>query len=152
MKLNQSNMIQVADEFADEMHKSQSRWDGSPYIEHPRAVADSLFTTYLKVVALLHDVLEDTDATVEDLQAIGFDKEITDAVVAITHREGEEYSDYIIRLSNNYYAYMVKKADLKHNLSDLKGNKHKQRRDKYMLAYQLLDALEENMVLKSELD
>lgn len=70
------------------------------------------------VVALLHDVVEDTDYTLKDLSDRGFSKEVTDALELITHGEGVPYMDYVALIKDNPVARAVKLADLKHN-SDL---------------------------------
>ena len=79
------------------------------------------YDTYLlyeraKVVAMLHDVLEDTDTTMEDLKKIGFDDTVLEAVDAITRREDEGYFKYIVMVKRNEMAALVKKFDLKHNM------------------------------------
>lgn len=121
-------------EIALAAHEGQTRWGGEPYISHPLAVSKMVMTPEEKVVALLHDVVEDTDVTLEDLEQHGFGDRIIRAVDALTHREGEEYYHYIERLSGNDIAIEVKLADLRHNLSDLDAKKHKGMINKYKLA------------------
>lgn len=90
---------------------------GISYVEHPRRVAAMIEDERAKVVALLHDTLEDTNYTYEDLIALGFPKEIVDAVSILTIRKGEKYPEYIDRViqSNNLLALTVKKSDMEDN-------------------------------------
>ena len=79
-----------------------------------------------KIVALLHDVIEDTDITIEYLRQVGFSQTITDAVEALTKIEGEDYMMFIERVSFNDLAVFVKIQDLKYNMdiSRLNGKPH----------------------------
>ena len=70
------------------------------------------------IVALLHDVVEDTEYTIDDLIRMGFDKAVTDAIALMTHAEGVDYMDYVRQIQKNPVAKAVKLADLRHN-SDL---------------------------------
>lgn len=95
---------------------------GVPYIKHPQAVADMLDTPEEKAAGLLHDVVEDTFVRFDDLVAMRFPKEVTDAVYAETRQirggQKEKYFDYIRRIKRSGpIAINVKKADLKHNSS-----------------------------------
>jgi (p)ppGpp synthase/HD superfamily hydrolase len=144
-----AEMHRRAVEIATEAHKEQKRWGGEPYITHPIAVAEAFgLKTHprLKITAILHDVLEDSDVTEDDLLQ-DFPVEIVDALVLMTHKPGESYADYIMRIRGvegerglaHNLALKVKMADLRHNLSDLNDpKKHRQRRDKYELALKLL--------------
>lgn len=99
-------------------HKDQVDKSGMPYVYHPFHLAEQMDDEYAVCVALLHDVAEDTDITVEDLKAQGFPKEVTDALTLMTHDNDTEYLDYVRALSSNPIARKVKRADLLHN-SDL---------------------------------
>ena len=101
--------------FAYKAHEGQVDKGGVPYIFHPFHVAEQMHTEAEVCVALLHDVIEDTDYTEEDIRKLGFDAEIVDAVVAITKLPGEDYMDYIRRLKQNALARAVKEADIVHN-------------------------------------
>lgn len=92
-------------------------WDKNsvPYILHPLTVMSFVSGDDEKIVAVLHDVVEDTDLTLDDLKEFGFDDVIVDAVDAVTKRKGEDYFDYIARVKENPIAIEVKLADLKHN-------------------------------------
>lgn len=73
--------------------------------------------TVVGIVGALHDVVEDSEWTCEDLRKEGFSEEIVEAIDAISKREGEIYTDFIKRISKNELATIVKLADLSHNLS-----------------------------------
>lgn len=106
------------------MHAGQEDKGGQPYVMHVIRVMMELKEPELKVAALLHDLLEDTDLTAEDLLAYGFSEE-TIKVVALLSREPEEpYMDYIRRLSGDERAIKVKLSDLKdnQNRTRLKGS------------------------------
>ena len=101
-----------------EAHKDQTDKTGLPYIFHPFHLAEQMKDEYTTVTALLHDVVEDTDYTLQDLQNMGYPDEVIQALTLLTHDDGSEYMDYVKRLKNNPIARAVKLADLKHN-SDL---------------------------------
>ena len=84
---------------------------GAPYIEHPKRVAARLEEPAEKVVALLHDVVEDTDTTLDKIREC-FGPETAEAVNAITHRKGEPWADYLARVKANPIAKAVKIPDL----------------------------------------
>lgn len=102
--------------FVEEFHHGQYDKIGAPYILHPVFVAEQMDTEKATIVALLHDVIEDTSITLDDLRDKGYSDEIIVAIDALTRRTGETYSAYIERLSNNKLARHVKIADLRHNL------------------------------------
>ena len=101
-----------------EAHKDQTDKTGLPYIFHPFHLAEQMKDEYTTVTALLHDVVEDTDYTLKDLQNMGYPDEVITALSLLTHDDSSEYMDYVKRLKNNPIARAVKLADLKHN-SDL---------------------------------
>ena len=88
---------------------------GVAYIEHPRAVAAKLDGEKEKIVALLHDTVEDTDATIEEIKVI-FGDEIAEAITCLTHDKNVPYMEYIKGLKHNELARKVKLADLSHNM------------------------------------
>lgn len=108
-------------EFIKEKHKGQTRIQGTPYYMHPLEVSNILdkkgFPKDYQIVALFHDLLEDTDTTYEELVEIS-NKEIADAVRLVTKEKGYAMSDYINRIMRNDMARMVKLADRLHNLSE----------------------------------
>lgn len=120
---------------ATEAHEGQRRWNGDPYITHPIRVAGNFVNEGLRCIAVLHDVIEDTDETVESLINKGVGNEIIFAVNILTKKEDQDYTEYIEKVKFHGISKVVKQADLKDNLSDLKkGNL----RDKYMLAQKYL--------------
>ena len=98
-----------------EAHKDQVDKTGMPYVFHPFHLAEQMKDEESTIVALLHDVAEDTDYTLEDLREMGFSKAVIDALTLLTHEEGVPYMDYIAALNSNPLARVVKLADLAHN-------------------------------------
>lgn len=101
-----------------EAHRGQSDKSGMPYVFHPFHLAEQMEDEESTVVALLHDVVEDTAYTMDDLRDKGFGDRILDAIRLLTHDESVPYMEYILRIKQNPIAKAVKLADLKHN-SDL---------------------------------
>ena len=97
-------------------HKGQKDKAGHDYILHPIRVSERCDDPRAKIVALLHDTIEDTDVTADYLREEGFTEEIVEAVLAVTRREGEEYNDYVRRAAQNELGRMVKRADLEDNM------------------------------------
>lgn len=87
-----------------------------PYILHPLRVMFSLDNPILKTIALLHDLIEDTQITISDLRTFDFPDEILDAILALTKKNNETYDDFIARVNQNALAKQVKIADLKDNM------------------------------------
>ncbi len=110
-------------DIAVHVHKGQKDRYGKNYIFHPIRIMMRMTSMTEKIVALLHDVVEDSEWTVDQLANDGFPAEITDAVDAISKREGEAYFDYIERLRKNFLAARVKMADLEDNM-DLRRIAH----------------------------
>ena len=126
-----------------EAHKNQVDKSGMPYVFHPFHVAEQMTDEAATIVALLHDVVEDTDYTLEDLAAEGFGKEILEAVALMTHEDDVPYLDYVAKLKENPIARAVKLADLAHN-SDLSrigevDEETRERLEKYKKAMALLE-------------
>lgn len=139
-------------EFAMQKHEGQLDKGGKPYILHPIEVALSLYKESDKIVALLHDVLEDTDATIDDLRAIGLLSEEIDAIQLLTKPKKEDYIHYVKRVAENPIARRVKMADLRHNmdldrLSEI-TEKDIKRKEKYEHAYQILYDADVNNILR----
>ena len=128
-------MIDLARIIATKAHKGQKRWNGKPYITHPERVSLQVKKDEEKIVAWLHDVIEDTNINIVHLY-VEFGSIIGDAVDAITKREGERYLDYILRVKSNELARVVKIADIKDNLQSLKKGSMK---DKYEMAIYFLE-------------
>ena len=140
--LSYNEQFQIALELAVEKHKNQTDKAGNPYILHPLHVMENENRKEGKIVAILHDIIEDTDITEDYLFKIGLSKRIVDAVVALTRSEDMDYQEYIKNLSSNPLAKEVKLADLEHNM-DLKRlptleEKDLERNRKYQIAYHYL--------------
>lgn len=112
-------MYSTALKIAIQAHSGQFRKQSCvPYIVHPLRVANSFNDNTMKSIAILHDVIEDTDITLEYLSKLGFPGNVITALDALTKRDGEEHFEYIKRLRNNKEAIQVKIADIVDNLSD----------------------------------
>jgi (p)ppGpp synthase/HD superfamily hydrolase len=98
-----------------EAHKDQVDKSGMPYVFHPFHVAEQMTDEVTTIVALLHDVVEDTDYTLDNIAAMGFGQDVMDALALMTHDKSAPYLDYVARLKSNRIAREVKLADLKHN-------------------------------------
>ena len=128
-----------------EAHKDQVDKSGLPYVFHPAHVAEQMTDEATTIVALLHDVVEDTDYTLEDLAAEGFGKDILEAVALMTHEDDVPYLDYVAKLKDNPIARAVKLADLAHN-SDLSrigevDEETRERLEKYKMVTALLEGI-----------
>lgn len=100
-----------------EMHKGQTDKSGQPYFLHPMRVALNCDTPDQKIVAFLHDILEDTPMTPDNLRDFGFSAEIIEAIKSVTRAEGESYDEFIARCSLNSIGRYVKIRDLEDNLN-----------------------------------
>lgn len=110
------NMLEKAIITAAKAHMGQEDKGGHPYILHPIRVMLGCESMEEKTVAILHDVLEDTLLTAEDLAREGFPPEIVEAVVCLTREEGGDYAIYIEKVCRNRLAAGVKLADLADNM------------------------------------
>lgn len=108
---------QIALKFIAEKHNGQKRMNGNPYIIHPIRVSQEVSGDIAKTCALLHDTVEDTKTTFEEIKSI-FGEEIAVVVEVLTHRKGESYDEYIARVKTNEIATAVKIADISDNLAD----------------------------------
>lgn len=124
-------------------HKEQVDKSGMPYVFHPFHLAEQMKTEETTIVALLHDLVEDTEYTIEDLTNMGFEKSITDAIALMTHADDVEYMDYVRAIKSNPIAKAVKLADLRHNSDlsrlDVVNEKALKRREKYLKAITILE-------------
>ena len=123
-------------------HKDQTDKSGMPYVFHPFHLAEQMPDEDTTIVALLHDVIEDTPYTLDDLRAMGFNEQVLDALALMTHDKRIPYMDYVAKIKGNKIAKTVKLADLKHN-SDLSrlnnvDEKAMKRIEKYRQAIALL--------------
>lgn len=138
---NMKTRIEKALEMARKAHMNQVDKAGLDYINHPIYVSSHCATEDEKIVGLLHDTVEDTDLTIDEIKE-EFGDVIAEAVDAITHRKGEGYKEYLTRLKQNSIARNVKLQDILHNAdisrianpteSDL------QRQEKYKFALDFL--------------
>jgi len=97
-------------------HHKQTDRAGAPYILHPLRVMFRVEIDAERMVAVLHDVVEDTDWSLDDLRAEGFPEEVVTAVDHLTRRDGESYDDFVRRAAANPVARRVKIADLEDNM------------------------------------
>ena len=126
-----------------EAHRDQLDKSGLPYVFHPFHLAEQMTDEYTTTAALLHDVMEDTDCTPEDLRAEGIPEPVLEALRLLTHDPKVPYLDYVAALKANPIARAVKLADLRHN-SDLSRLDHPGaydlvRQQKYLDAIALLE-------------
>ena len=99
-------------------HRDQLDKSGLPYVFHPFHLAEQMTDEETTVVALLHDVVEDSEYTFRDLEEMGFPPQVLEALQLLTHDPAMPYLDYVARIRENPIARAVKLADLRHN-SDL---------------------------------
>lgn len=143
-------------EFASEKHNGQLDKSGTSYFFHcvtvmknvERLIPNDEDLCTIKTIALLHDVIEDTDVTYDDLRS-EFNTPIADHVVLLTKSKGQDYFDYIDRLKYNYICRTIKKADLLHNMDlgrlDKITIKDIRRNKKYLNAFEILLKVEEEL-------
>jgi hypothetical protein len=137
--------IEKALQIAAKAHEGQRDKEGLPYILHPLRVMMGVQGEEAQIVAVLHDVLEDTPVTADDLRQAGFGEEVVAAVLCVTHRKSEQYADYVVRCKGNEVARRVKLADLGDNSRLDRTILRPQRIDadvarlrKYVLSYKFL--------------
>lgn len=144
-------MIIRAMNLIDVYFKDKKDKGGNPYTEHLIYIMQRVETAEEKVVALLHDIIEDTDITEKDLLKYGFPQDLIDIVKIMTKRTDESYDDYINRIieSKNQIAINVKIIDLEHNmnLNRLKvvTSEDILRKNKYSQAYNKLLPLKRSL-------
>ena len=107
--------IEKALQIAAQAHEGQKDKEGLPYILHPLRAMMSVVGEEAQIVAVLHDVIEDTSVTADDLRHAGFSEKVVAAVVCVTHQKNESYADYVVRCKGNEVARRVKLADLTDN-------------------------------------
>lgn len=131
-------LFEQALSIAVEAHRGQTDKDGKEYVRHVLRVAGAVDEGDQQIVALLHDVVEDTELTLDDLLDRRFPRHIVDAVDAMTRRDGEDYFDFVRRAASNPLARPVKVADLRDNLRKSADAGSTQRGEKYRKALQML--------------
>lgn len=145
IEMTGTEMVAAAKLIAKLAHKGQKDKAGMDYFTHPEAVAAMLETPEEKIVGYLHDTVEDTDVTVEDIRSV-FGNEIADAVALMTHADGVPYMNYVKEIGKNPLARKVKLADLTHNM-DISRIPNPAQKDydrienKYKPAYEYLKGL-----------
>ena len=144
MKNTEPPLLEEAISIAVEAHRGHKDKFGKPYILHPLRVMQRVETQEEKIVAVLHDVIEDTDWTPAMLTERGFPKRLLDALERLTKRKGESYPAFVRRSASNPIARRVKLADLEDNL-DLRRlpritERDRKRLNKYLRAYRWLSA------------
>ena len=125
-----------------EAHRGQTDKSGVPYVFHPIHLAEQMRDEDTTVTALLHDVIEDTVYTFDDLVKMGFSENVITALKLLTHDKSVPYMEYVAKIKENPVAKAVKLADLAHN-SDLSrlnsvDDKARSRIQKYEAAKKLL--------------
>lgn len=140
--MNWNELYDHALQIAIHAHRGQKDKSGREYIMHPIRVAERCKDPRAKVVALLHDTIEDTEVTPDTLQEEGFPQEIISAVLSVTRQEDETYDAFVRRASENPIGREVKIADLEDNmdvrrLKEIK-NEDVARLQKYLRAWQYL--------------
>ena len=144
--LNSKNpLILKAFEFMYAKHQGQVDKTGAPYYLHPLKVASFVSSEEAAIVALLHDTLEDTDATKEEIAEI-FGSEVADRVERVTHKKGDSYMEYVKKAGADPVTREVKLADLRHNMdltrfSVITEKEIKRVAEKYVPAYNYLMGL-----------
>ena len=137
-----TDMTKKALKLCFDIHKEQVDKSGLPYVFHPFHLAEQMETEDTTIVALLHDVVEDSDLTLVDLRQIGFGDTVIAALALLTHDPAVEYMDYVRAVKDNPIARAVKLADLRHNSDptrlDTVDEKALARREKYLQAMTLL--------------
>jgi (p)ppGpp synthase/HD superfamily hydrolase len=122
------NMLKLAENVARDAHTGQYRRDGiTPYIKHVEAVVERLHSDDEKIVGWLHDTVEDTDVTLQELRELGFAAHIIEAVRLLTKTEGYDLQKYLEAIKANPLAKAVKIADMRSNLADTPTKKQRER-------------------------
>lgn len=126
-----------------QVHRDQVDKNGLPYVFHPFHLAEQMPDEDTTVAALLHDVVEDSSYTLEDLAAMGFPQQVIRALEKLTHDDSVPYPTYVAALEADPIARQVKLADLRHNSDltrlDAVDQKARERAEKYRRAIRLLE-------------
>lgn len=137
-----TKLTRKAMKIAYNAHLNQVDKSGVPYIYHPIHLAEQMDTEIECIVALLHDVVEDTDITFEQLEK-EFPREVIEVLKLLTHDKNIDYMEYVKNLKVNPIAKKVKIADIKHNSDETRLEKITEkdvaRRDKYKKALEILE-------------
>ena len=144
MNTAEQSMVDLALSIARQAHEGQLDKAGVDYIEHPIYVASQVDTEEEKAVALLHDVIEDSSVTAEELLNAGLPETVVTAIQILSKKKGQDYQTYLENVKSNPLARVIKLADLKHN-SDLSrlpsiSAKDRERLKKYKKAMDFLSS------------
>lgn len=138
-----TEMTKKALKLCFEAHKEQIDKSGMPYVFHPFHLAEQMQDEESTIVALLHDVIEDTDYILDDLRKMGFGDSVLAAINLMTHEDGVPYMDYVEQIKTNPVAKTVKLADLRHNSDmtrlEVVTPRDQERAEKYLAAIKLLE-------------
>ena len=138
------SLLEKAIRIAADAHRWTKRRNGTPYVLHPLRIMYRVHTEDEKVLAVLHDVVEDTHWTIDGLRREGFPDNILDALDCVTKRAGESYDTFVARSASNPLARKVKLADLEDNMNLRElpelTPKDAERMAKYLKAWQRLRA------------
>lgn len=136
------NNLEQAIVVAIKAHAGQVDKAGQPYILHPLRLMFKFGTEVEMIVAVMHDVIEDSDFTQDDLKKMGFSETVVEAIDCLSKRSDENYDNFILRVSQNDLARKIKIEDIKDNLDITRLNKvtgkDLQRIEKYHQALKLL--------------
>ena len=135
-------LLEKAISIALQAHSGKTDKGGNPYILHPLRLMFAMETEEEKIVALLHDVVEDSTTTIQNLKEEKFSKRILSAVALLTKKENQSYQEYILAIKKNPLATKIKLADLKDNMNTKRLKKitetDRERIKKYKAAHKLL--------------
>jgi len=127
---------------AAQYHEGQTDKGGRPYVFHPLRLMLKALTEQEQIAAVLHDTIEDTDLTLDDLRKEGFSDEIVEAIDRLSRREDETYREFILRIKENRLAARVKILDLQDNMDLTRIKKPSEKDQKRLLKYsRALDTL-----------
>ena len=145
--MNQAPILADAMALATEAHKGQYDKSGVSYILHPLRIMHQMHTETEQIVGVLHDIIEDTPITLQELQEEGYSHEIIDALDHLTRRENESYDGFIMRCRENPMALKVKIADLEDNMDIRRLDKVTEgdldRLNRYLVAWRYLTCVPE---------
>ncbi len=137
-----TEMTKKAIKLMFEKHKDQVDKSGMPYVFHPFHLAEQMDDEETTITALLHDIVEDTDTTFDDLRKLGFSDNVINALKLMTHDKNIDYFEYVKNISKNPIARKVKIKDLEHNMDtsrlDEVTDKDLERVKKYKKCYKYL--------------
>lgn len=134
--------LEDAIQLALNAHRGVNQYNGQPYILHPLAVMQQVHTEHEQMAAVLHDVVEDSEVTLDDLREQGYPPAVVTAVDALTRRDDETYEEFVLRAKADPIARRVKMADIQHNIDVRRLNavtaKDAERLERYRRAWFVL--------------